>query len=98
MNKLIYGLKEIGAITYLPCDGVEHTSVISFNMPDYEASEVGTILSAEYNIAVRTGFHCAPFIHDLIKTRDVHGTVRASLGYFNTENDINCLIEALRSL
>lgn len=98
MNHLIEGLKSLPVVLYTPADGVEHTSVISFTIPDYEPSEVGAILSGDFDIAVRTGFHCAPFIHELIDTKSTRGTVRVSLGYFNTENDIDCLIESLRSL
>lgn len=97
-NRLIEGLKSIPAVLYLPSDGVEHTSVISFNVADYEPAEVGTILSSDFDIAVRTGFHCAPFIHDLIKTKERLGTIRVSVGYFNTEQDIDYLLKALRSL
>ena len=59
-RQLIDGLQSCGCTLYLPGDGVEHTSVVSFNLPDYVAGEVGTILSEDFDIAVRTGFHCAP--------------------------------------
>lgn len=98
MERLIKGLKKLPVVLYTPAEDVEHTSVISFTMPDYEPSEVGIILSGDFDIAVRTGFHCAPFIHELIDTKNKHGTVRVSLGYFNTENDIDFLLESLRSL
>lgn len=98
MNHLIKGLKNLPVVLYTPSEEVEHTSVVSFTVPDYEPSEVGTILSGDFDIAVRTGFHCAPFIHDLIDTKSKQGTVRVSLGYFNTEHDIDFLLESLRSL
>ena len=92
---LIEGLKAIGAKLYLPS---QHTSVVSFNIEGYEASEVGTILSEEYDIAVRTGYHCAPYVHDLIGSHEYGGTVRVSVGYFNTQKDIDLLLDAVRSL
>ncbi len=99
MNKLINGLKnEANIKLYLPSDLSNHTSVLSLNVFDYEPSEVGMILDSEFDIAVRTGYHCAPYIHDLINTKDTMGTVRISLSYFNTESDINTLISAIRSL
>lgn len=97
MTKLLDGMHNITVKLYLPAYDI-HTSVVSFTMPDYEPSEIGTILSADFDIAVRTGFHCAPFVHGLIGTEKRHGTVRVSLGYFNTENDIDSLLEALRSI
>lgn len=98
MQRLVDGLTQCGAQLYLPQKGVPHTSVLSFNVPGYEANEVGVILGEDFDIAVRTGFHCAPFIHDFLGTKDCHGTVRASLGYFNTEDDIDALINAVKDL
>ncbi len=95
MERLIRGLREIGVKLYLP---IHHTSVLSFNVDGYSANEVGTILSEEYDLAVRTGYHCAPYIHDLIGSREYGGTVRVSVGYFNTEEDINLLLDGIRSL
>ena len=46
-------------------------------------------------IAVRTGFHCAPLIHNVIGTK-TFGTVRISIGYFNTFDDIKKFIGAVR--
>lgn len=95
MERLIQGLKEIGVKLYLP---TYHTSVLSFNVDGYSANDVGTILSEEYDVAVRTGYHCAPYIHDLIDSRPYGGTVRVSVGYFNTEEDIDRLLDGIRSL
>lgn len=97
-QKLQTGLIKAGAIVYFPSGEAKHTSVISFNVPGYEANEVGTILNEDFDIAVRTGFHCAPYIHELIGSLETHGTVRASVGYFNTEDDINALIAAVTDI
>lgn len=98
MRRLIEGLKCCGVQLYLPGDGVTHTSVLSFNVPGYEAGEVGVILSEDFDIAVRTGYHCAPFIHDFLGTKDCYGTVRVSLGYFNTEDDVDAIVRAIKEL
>ena len=95
MTRLIEGLKKCGAKLYLP---QEHTSVLSFNIPGYEADEVGMILNQDFDIAVRTGYHCAPFVHEFLGSTDYRGTVRASLGYFNTETDIESLIKAVSEI
>lgn len=97
-QKLTCGLLEAGATVYLPSGNAKHTSVVSFNIPGYEPNEVGTILSEDFDIAVRTGFHCAPYIHKWIGTLDTHGTVRVSVGYFNTETDIDALIAAVTDI
>ncbi len=98
MQKLISGLQECGVIVYLPQEDVGHTSVVSFNVAEYTADEVGVILSEEFDIAVRTGYHCAPFIHELLATVSTHGTVRVSVGYFNTEEDVDALISAVKDV
>lgn len=95
MKRLIQGLRDVGAKIYLPnC----HTSVLSFNVPGYQADEIGLILSEDYDIAVRTGYHCAPFVHDLIETKEAQGTVRVSLGFFNTVDDVDALVHAVAEI
>ena len=97
-NKLIEKLLDADADLYIPDDTCNHTSVISFNVDGYEPSEVGMILDQDFDIAVRTGFHCAPLVHQLIGTDKRMGTVRASVGYFNTEEDIDRLITAIKEI
>ena len=55
-------------------------------------------IDEEFDIAVRKGYHCSPFIHDFINSKQYNGTVRISLNYFNTKEEIDKLIEALKSL
>ena len=98
VNELVNGLQERGCILYVPRDMSNHTSVVSFNIEGYTAREVGTILSQDFDIAVRTGYHCAPFIHEFLGTKENEGTVRASVSYFNTSEDIEALLGALNDL
>jgi len=98
MQRLIVGLEQCDVRLYLPSGNVGHTSVLSFNIPGYAPNEVGVILGEDFDIAVRTGYHCAPFIHDFLGTKDEQGTVRVSLGYFNTEADVDALIGAVEEL
>lgn len=95
---LIERLRALNCTLYLPECGVGHTSVVSFNIEGYSASDVGSILSCDYDIAVRTGFHCAPYIHSFLNTMDSGGTVRISVGYFNSKEDIDVLCNALDEL
>ena len=95
MERLIRGLREIGVKLYLP---TYHTSVLSFNVDGYSANDVGVILNEDFDIAVRTGYHCAPFIHQFLETTECKGTVRVSLGYFNTEDDVDALVDAVKDI
>lgn len=98
MQRLVEKLKDCDVRLYLPTNSVNHTSVLSLNIPEYEANEVGVILNEDFDIAVRTGYHCAPYIHQFLKTVECKGTVRVSLGYFNTEYDVDALVDAVTDI
>lgn len=72
--------------------------IVSFAVEGYQSDEVGIILDDEYDIAVRTGYHCAPYIHDYLGDKPYHGTIRIGIGQFNTKEDIDALISAIKSL
>lgn len=68
--------------------------LISCLFNQYSSDEVGQVLS-EQHIAFRSGLHCAPYAHRFINTFPA-GTVRFSVGYFNTEDDFSMLDHALQ--
>lgn len=70
----------------------EKTSVISFNIDGIHPYDVGTIID-KLGIAVRTGHHCAQPIMDFYK---IPGTIRASFAFYNTKEEIDLMIEALK--
>lgn len=70
--------------------------VISFNKKGMFAEDVGSILDYDYNIAVRTGYHCAPLIHKYLKDMEHKGTVRIGLGKNTSIDDIDYLIKNLK--
>ncbi len=93
------GLREFDGLSlYCQDDLADHISVISFNIDKMEALNAGTLLDGEYNIACRTGLHCAPLVHEQLGTVPIGGSVRMSIGPFNTENDIKSAIEAVREI
>ncbi|MEX0608268.1 MAG: cysteine desulfurase [Balneolaceae bacterium] len=67
-------------------------SVISFLIGDIHAADAGTILDQK-GIAVRTGHHCA---QPLMQYYDIPGTVRASISFYNNEEDIDRLIDGIK--
>ena len=89
----LYGVK-----LYVPQNTQKHVSVISFNVQGYTADDIGQILDQEYNIAVRTGYHCAPYVHELLGDIGYSGTVRIGIGKFNTKEDIDTLCSAIEEL
>lgn len=76
----------------------KNLGIISFNVDGYAPDEVGNILADEFDICVRTGYHCSPLIHDFLETKEIGGTVRISFGAFNTKEDVNALVNALETL
>ncbi|MGB4091491.1 MAG: aminotransferase class V-fold PLP-dependent enzyme [Ruminococcus flavefaciens] len=95
----VQNLSELSSITlYLPENRDNHIAIISLTHSDYRPEELADILDNDFDIAVRSGYHCAPYVHKLIGTEDNGGTVRISIGYFNTKDDIDSLINALREL
>ena len=99
MEYLIDGLSEIPEMKlYKAPGGMEmQGSVVSFNLGVVNANAIGQLLDDKHDIAVRVGHHCAPAIHPYLKDLDNRGTVRVSVGDFNTKDDIDCLLEALRN-
>ncbi|MFR2012177.1 MAG: aminotransferase class V-fold PLP-dependent enzyme [Christensenellales bacterium] len=75
-----------------------HIAVISAAFEKYASDDAGTILDGEYNIAVRTGYHCAPLIHDVIGSKKYGGTIRISIGRYTTKEDIDRLVYAFENM
>lgn len=94
----IKNLEKLGKIIlYLP-ETKEVYGIVSFNVIGYLPEDVASILDEEYNIKVRSGYHCSPFVHEFIGSTDFKGTVRISFGAFNTTNEIDELVKALETL
>jgi cysteine desulfurase / selenocysteine lyase len=93
---LVYGtqkLKEIEGVTiYGPNDLSKKASVISFNIDGIHPYDIGTIID-KLGIAVRTGHHCAQPIMDFYK---IPGTIRASFAFYNTKEEIDIFVEAVK--
>lgn len=75
-----------------------HIAVLSIGFEKYVSDDAGTILDGEYDIAVRTGYHCAPLVHDVIGSKRYGGTVRISMGRFTTKEDVDELVAAVRDM
>ena len=91
---LVYGTKELMKIPSLKIYGeaAHKTAVISFNVGTIHPYDIGSILD-KMGIAVRTGHHCAQPIMDFYK---IPGTVRASFSFYNTFEEIDLMVVALK--
>lgn len=97
-GRLLEGLKKIEEVTvYGPGKPERRTATVSLTVERKEVSEVGYRLDREFDIMTRVGLHCNPGTHKAIGTFP-HGAVRLSLGYFNTDQEVVRVVEALHGI
>ena len=97
-RRLVDGLKTIpGVEVFGTDDWSRRVATVPFRLETIPVADVGGILDSHFDIAVRPGLHCAPYVHKAIGTAP-EGLVRASPGPFNTEADIDQLVTAVREI
>lgn len=98
VKQTIAQLQEIpGVQVYGPGIETERVGVVAFNVGEVDASEVSFILDQQYGIATRSGYHCTPLGHQTAGTKQ-RGAVRASFGIFNSDKDVEALINAVKEI
>ncbi|MDR3225487.1 MAG: aminotransferase class V-fold PLP-dependent enzyme [Clostridiales Family XIII bacterium] len=98
-NRLIGGLEGVkGVKVFGPPAGPERSGTVSFRLRGMDPAETGAVLSSAFGIAVRPGLHCSRLAHETIGTLDTGGTVRVSVGAFNTEADVDACVAALEEI
>jgi cysteine desulfurase family protein len=96
--RLIDGLRDIPKVTlYCAAATERNLPVVSANVEGFESTQTGEILDVEHDIATRIGLHCAPMAHVGIGTTP-KGTVRFSVGPFNTVEHIDAAIEGMKDV
>lgn len=97
-QQILDGLKEIDGVIIYGTPGIEgRTPVVLFNIGDLPPRAVADILDKQHNIATRAGSHCAPLAHTALGNGE-DGGVRVSPGPSTTTDDIEILIDAVRSI
>lgn len=95
-NYALEKLKTLDKINiFIPDNAESIFGIISIGIDGYSADEIGQILADEFEIMIRTGYHCSPLVHEFINSTKNGGTARISISYFNSKDDIDCLIDAL---
>nr|WP_314866029.1 cysteine desulfurase [uncultured Flavobacterium sp.] len=94
LELLAYATEQLSAIEGLKIYGTaeDKTSVISFNIDGIHPYDIGTIVD-KLGIAVRTGHHCAQPIMNFF---EIPGTIRASFAFYNTKEEIDIMVEAVK--
>lgn len=97
-QQLMSALMEIEGVQLLGPDlGQNKTGIVSFTIHQTDSSEVAFILNQTFNIAVRAGYHCTPLAHEAAGTLE-RGAVRASVGYFTTDEEVDRLVTAVKEI
>ena len=94
IDKLRGALAAMPETTVYSAENTPHVGVLSFNVKDRECAEVADLLD-QRGFCLRGGLHCAPCMHHWLGTQ---GTVRASVGPYTTEGEINQLIDAVKDI
>lgn len=97
-DRFLAGVREIPEIKlYGAFDQPVRSAIVSLNVGDIDSAEVSDALMQGWGIATRPGAHCAPLMHRALGT-ERQGVVRFSFGYFNTDEEVDTAIDALRDL
>lgn len=92
------GIEDISNLKFYSKDpACLKTGLVSFNIGNIPSDEISLILDEDYNIQTRPGSHCAPLVHKHLGT-EKQGIVRFSFSYFNTSEEVDRSIQALREI
>jgi len=98
LKRFIDGISDIKKITLYGTDSLkDRVAIVSFNLKDISPSEISLRLDEDYGIVTRAGLHCAPSAHKTIGTFPT-GTCRLSFSYFNTNEEIDTAVRAIRGI
>jgi len=97
-QRLWEGLAELKRVKLYGTDRLDRRlGVVLANIEGMIPADVGAILDGDFGIATRVGLHCAPLVHQRLGTGRAGG-VRFSVGPFNTENEIDQAVEAIKKI
>ena len=98
MQRFYEGVRDIPGVTvYGDFSAPERCAIVALNIRDYDSSAVSDELTVTYGIATRPGAHCAPRMHKALGTTE-QGAVRFSFSFYNTEQEVDAAIAAVRAI
>ncbi len=98
IKRLHEGVEDIKqVILYSRNDIYKNSGIVALNFKGVAAAEVSYVLDKAYGICTRAGMHCSPSAHRTMNTWET-GTVRFSVGCFNTMEEVDSTIKALRDI
>ena len=97
-ERFLIGLRDMPGVALIGPDTAEgRVGVFSLDFPGKDNAEITARLEEDFGILTRCGLHCAPSAHRTLGTFP-RGTVRLSLGWFNTEDDIDRALQAVKAV
>jgi cysteine desulfurase family protein len=98
VTRLRDGLSGLGGMELFCAEDLSgHVGLLTVDVKGLHPEDTGAILDGDFGIAVRSGLHCAPLVHETMGTYP-QGAIRFSLGPFNTAEDIDSAIEAMAEI
>ena len=98
MRRFYEGVRSIPGVTvYGDFDAADRAAIVALNVWDCDSGEISDALAEEYAIATRPGAHCAPRMHQALGTVE-QGAVRFSFSYYNTSEEVDAAVAAVRAL
>ena len=97
-GRFIKEMKDVEGVTlYGDVDAALRTPVVALNVRGRDSGDIAALLWDDYGIAVRAGAHCAPLMHKTLGTEKI-GAVRFSFSHFNTDEEVDAAIAAVKDL
>ncbi len=97
LRRFCEAVREIPGVTLYGDFEGRRAAIAALNIRDYSSAEISDCLAQDYGIATRPGAHCAPRMHEALGTEE-QGAVRFSFSIFNTEDEVESAIWAVREL
>ena len=97
MKRFYEGVRKIQGVKVYGDFEAERTAVVTLNIWDEDSAIISDVLIEDYEIATRAGAHCAPRMHEALGTTE-QGAVRFSFSWFNTEEEVDQAIQAVKEL
>jgi cysteine desulfurase family protein len=98
-ERLLTGLADIRGVTlYGPPTAAQRVAVVSMSLSGVDSQELAAALDSAYRIQTRAGIHCAPAMHQALGTLQGGGTVRFSLGFASTADEVDAAVAGVREI
>ena len=96
-RRFYQGVRDLPGVTVYGDFSGDWAPIVSLNIGDLESAAVADMLMTDFDIAVRSGAHCAPRMHAALGTTD-RGAVRFSFGWYNTEAEVDEAVAAVKEI